>query len=303
MKLTRLNIAISLFCFSLSGIGHAAFAAESGGDGATAKAAPTPAAAASEEHVKSSASQEIGKRRMSLDNQAIAANDEIFHAIMFLNKKDAKGAFKMLEKADGQLNVVLARDPHLKLAAIDVRASVNDLEGSTNTIQKAVKESESDLDKGQIQAARAMLAPLVSEMHIDTDYLPLEVYPDVIKRASKEIQASKLKEAEATLDDALGSIVTVEDVIPLPPMKAEGDVLDAERLLKADKIKNKDKVLALLSSADNHLSNADALGYGKYQNIRDEIASIKLKVEGGKAKPDLFERVKALFHEITHGKA
>ena len=206
----------------------------------------------------------------------------------------------MLEKADGQLSVLLARDPKLKFAAIEVRASIYDLEDSPDSIHKVVNEARSALDKGQIQAARAILSPMTSEMRIYTDYLPLEIYPDAIKRASTAIQESKPIVAETILADALGSIVTDEDVIPLPPMKAEGDVIEAEELYTKDKIKNKDKVLSLLNSADVHLANAKALGYGEYQGIRDEIASIKSKLE--LAKPDLFEQIKNLFRYKTYDK-
>lgn len=275
-----------------------------GADGVPASAAtmPVPAAATREDHVRDIARQELSNRRPSLMKEAIVANDEIVHAIFFLEKKDTGQAYKMLTKADGQLNILLTRDPNLKLAPIDVRANVMDLEVSPGKIRNAVRDAKSELDNGHIQAARILLAPLVSEMHIETDFLPLGIYPNAIKQASKEIQASRLDEAESTLADALSSIVTSKEVIPLPPLKAEGDVLRAEQLLNKDKVDNRNKVLSLLDSADNHLADSEALGYGKYQTIRNEIASIKTRVEGGEAKPDLFERVKGLFHEIMHGK-
>lgn len=318
MKPTRQRIAIGLLALAILGNGPAGFAADSSETATATMSAPAPAAASKEEHVRSSASQMLNKRRRLLDKQAIAANDEIFHAIMDLQKKDSKGAFKELEKADGELNVIMARDPHLKMVAIDVRAGVVDnvraginsgvvnngavsnrvesSPGSSFAIKRAVKDVQSMLDEGQIQSARVLLDTLVSEMRIYTDYLPLEFYPDAIKRASKQIQESKPQLAETTLADAMSSIVTTEEVIPLPPIKAEGDVLDAEKLLAKNEVKNKDQALALLKSADDHLANAAALGYGKYQDIRDEIASIQSKIQGGTAKPDLFQRVKNLFH-------
>jgi hypothetical protein len=280
--------------------GTSALAVEMGGIAASTKAAPTPAAAAKDERVKKAGSQEIGQRRQTLNKEAILARDEIFHAIFYLDKKEDKEAFKMLEKAEGQLSLLLARDPKLKFAAIGVRASIFDLEDSPDTIHKVVNEARSALDKGQIQTARTILSPMTSEMRIYTDYLPLEIYPEAIKRASTAIQETKPIVAEAILADALGSIVTDEDVIPLPPLKAEGDVLEAEELYKNDKAKNKDKVLSLLNSADVHLANANALGYGEYREIRDEIASLKSKQD--LTKPDLFDKIKDLFRYKTYGK-
>jgi uncharacterized protein YqeY len=292
-------VLVAATAFSL-GAGTSTFAAEIAGNANIAKAAPTPAVSAKDERVKKAGSHEISQRRQSLSKEAILARDEILHALFYLDKKDTKEAFKMLEKADGRLNVLLARDPKLKFAAIDVRARIYDLENSSDTIQKMLKEARVALDNGQVQMARDILSPLSSEMRISTDYLPMEIYPDAIKRASTAIQESKPEVAETILADALGSIVTDENVIPLPPMKAEGDVLEAEELYTKDKVKNKDKVLSLLDSADVHLANARALGYGEYQDIRDEIASIKAKMDI--AKPDLFERIKNLFHKNTNVK-
>ncbi len=302
MKPTIHGLAFGLFSLSLLAGSAAALATDHDGNAASVKSAPTPAASAKDDQVRKMASQEISKRRSSLVKEAVAANDEIIHSISLLQNKDTQGAFKALAKADGQLSVLLARDPQLKLAAIDVRASITDLVTSPKLIKKAVSAAESALDHRHIQLARADLSPLVSEMHISTDYLPLESYPDAIKKASKEIQQSKIKEAEDTLAEAMGSIVTVEKVIPLPPVQAEGDVLAAEKLLNKDKVKNKGQVISLLKSADNHLAIANALGYGKYRAIRDEIASIDSKVKAGTETPGLFDRIKHFFHDIDHGK-
>ena len=298
MNTTSRNISIGLISLTMLGTGFNVLAAET--TGKPSASIPTPAVSNKDRHVKDRASQELAKRRQQLAKEAIIANDEILHSIFYLNKKNTRGAFKMLEKADGQLNILLARDPHLKLAPIGVRASISDLEASPQTIKKAVKDAESDLDKGKIQMARLILSPLTSEMHIQTDFVPLEVYPHAIKQASKEIQESKIKAAEATLADAMSSIVTNDEIIPLPPLKAEGDMIEAEQLLKKDKVKNKDAVLALLKSADTNLANANALGYGKHPDIEKEIASIKSKVEGGASTPGIFARVRNMFHKIIH---
>jgi len=298
MKRTSKNISIGLISIAMLGTGFSVLA--EGESASPAAKMPTPAVADKDSHVKNRASEELAKRRQQLAKEAIIANDEMLNSIFHLQKKDTKGAYRMLAEADGQLNILLARDPHLKLAPIDVRASISDLQASPDAIKKAVKDAESDLDKGNIQTARQMLSPLVSEMRIETDFVPLEIYPHAIKQASKEIQESRIKEAEATLADAMSSIVTNEEVVPLPPLKAEGDMIEAQQLLNKDKVKNKDAVLALLKRADSNLANASALGYGKHPEIEKEIASIKSRVEGGTSSPGLFARVRNMFHKITH---
>lgn len=261
---------------------------------------PEPAISAKNDHVKQTASDEVSKRRAALDKKAISARDDVLQAILLLDQKNGKQALGLLNKADAGLKEVLVRDPALKLAPIDVRVSSYDIDSSSEVINKAIKDAKSALDNGQIQTARAILAPLTSEMHIYTDMLPMEIYPKAIKLASKKIQDNKLSEAQASLADAMSSVVTEEEIIPLPSLKAEGDVLEAEHLLKIDKVKNKDKVLSLLGNADRDLSNANLLGYGKYQSIRDEIATTKSKVANNTSSPDLLERLKNQLHTLIH---
>ncbi len=295
------KVTIGVFCLALLSSGSAVYAAESVTSTAKVGNEPTPATVAKEPNVKSTAKQEVDKLRQGLVKEAITANHEMQQAISLLEKKDNQGAFKALEKADGEMSVVLARDSHLKLAAIGVRANVVDLESKPDAIKKAVKEAKKELDHGDIQAARTTLSPLVSEMYIDTDYVPLAIYPDAIERASRQIQESKVQDAKSTLTDAMSSIVTLTDAIPLPPIKAEGDMLQAEQLQKQDKVKNKDKVLSLLADADNNLADAKALGYGKYRDIRKEIDAIESKVKSGSDKPDMFQRAKKMFDNLIHG--
>lgn len=301
MKL-RNAVTVALTCGALAGAGPIAFAKNTN-QSSVRKMTPTPAASSKQDHVKEAASNELYKRRKALVKEAVAANDEMVRAVMALNQKDTKKAFKLLEQADGQLNVVLARDPHLTLAPIGVRASLNDLEGTSGQVHKEVEKAKKELDKGDVQDARAALLPIASEMRIATDYIPLEVYPDSIKKASQEIQAGKLDDAKLTLAAAMSSIVTIEDVIPLPPIKAEGDVLHAEGLIKMDKAKYKDAAEDLLKSADDQLAFATALGYGPYKEIRDQIKSVKSDIASGTVKPNAFDRLKHLLHELTHKSA
>ena len=149
MKNTSKNISIGVISIAMLGTGFSALAAEE--SASPAAKLPTPAVTNQNRHVKNNADQALAKRRKQLAKEAIIANDEIQRSIFDLEKKDTRGAYKMLAKADGQLNILLARDPHLKLAPIDVRASISDLETSPDIIKKTVKDAESALDNGNIQ--------------------------------------------------------------------------------------------------------------------------------------------------------
>lgn len=298
------TIATNYFQLLLAAIALAAWAfGAAASTHVQAHAAQASTMAATQKHVTEAAKHEVARRRQHLAHEAVVANDEILRAILYLHSKDTHRAFRMLSKADGQLNVLLARDPKLKMAPIDVHVNVIDVELNAGKIKQSVKDAQAALAKNDIQGARELLGPLASEMHVDTDYLPLDTYPKAIKLASAQIQAHKLQAAQGTLEDALSSIVTSEDIVPLPPLVAEGDLLQAESLLQKQPHKSKHAVIKLLDGADGQLADAEALGYGSYKQIHKEIASVKDKVAGGASKPGMFEHLKHLFHKLDHDKA
>lgn len=245
------------------------------------------------------AAAELSKRRETLVNEAMAANGEILQAIDSLKKSDKAAAFKSLTDASGKLDVVLARAPGLKLAPINLRTDIADIVVSPDEVRRVVAQAKSQLDEGRVQAVRSLLRPLTSEIRVLTDSLPLETYPAAIKLASKEIQNGNLMAAERTLYNALSTIVTNEEIIPLPPVKAEEDVLQAERLIQKDKSKNQDQALALLAQAKQQLELGKLLGYSDYKELRSEVDSVRGKIKNRSPDASLFGRLKALFHKAS----
>lgn len=251
-------------------------------------------------HKKTKAVSELLKQRHRLIKEAVAANQEIIKTIDKLNKNDKHAAYKSLADASGKLDVVLARDPSLKLAPIAVRMRVIDLETKPKEIKKIVSQARKQLDDGHIQAARALLNPLVSEIRISTDYIPMATYPAAIKRAVAEIEKGKLKDAKRDLYVALSTIATNDEIIPLPPLNAETDVLQAERLAKKDSKKNKKQIVSLLDDANQQLALAGRLGYGKYKDIKTAITTVKGKIHRHSAEANLFDDLKTLFKKIRN---
>ncbi len=203
---------------------------------------------------------------------------------------------KILTDASGKLDIVMARDPNLKMALIGVQTYSRDLDAKNKDVKKVVEQAKVQLIEGHIQEARTLLAPLSSELRITTEYLPMETYPAAIKVASKEIQDGKLQEAEQLLTDTLDSIVSKEEIVPLPPLRAEIDTLHAEQLITNDKIKNRDEALTLLTQAKQQLELGKLLGYSEYKDIKNEIARVSDKINTGQASTSLFARLKAMFH-------
>ncbi len=248
-------------------------------------------------HISQETAQALLKQREALVKEAIVANDEMLQAIVSLEKGDKDAAYKSLSDASGKLDVALARDPHIRQMPISVRVSSIDLESKPGDIKRVLKQAKSQLSDGHVQDAKTLLRPLTSEIRVTTEFLPMDTYPGQIKLASKEIQEGKPKEAAQRLADTLGTIGTEEKIIPLPPLKAETDVEEAEALIQKDKTKNRDQALGLLAQAKQQLEVGKLLGYGDYKDINSEMDAVKSKITGGSWDMKTFDRLKALLQE------
>lgn len=121
-----------------------------------------------------------------------------------------------MNEAARKLEGVLARDPSLKLAVINVRSSIVDAAVTPVVIKDTISQAKKQLNDGRIQQVRTLLGPMVSEIRTSTDSLPMATYPTAIKLAIRGIDEGKLKEAEQLLRNTLDTVVTVEEIVPLP---------------------------------------------------------------------------------------
>ncbi len=250
-----------------------------------------------QEQVNETAAQAMLKEQQGLEEEAMTANMEIFQAVVSLSKNDKDGAYKALSDASGKLDVVLSRDPHMKHVPIAVHVTTKDLESGPDAVKATLTKARKALDAGQIQNVRSLLKPLTSEIRITTDYLPMDTYPAEIKTATSEIQAGHSHEAARRLVATLATVGSNEKVIPLPPLKAETDVQEADELIQADKVKNRQAALDLLTKAKAQLEVGKLLGYGNYKDITKEMDTVKEKITGGSWDQHLFDRVKSLLKE------
>ncbi len=261
-------------------------------------AQPKPSASP---HERSSVNREAAaallRERQTLVREAMVANEDMLMAIVSLEHQDKDAAYKALSDASGKLDVVLARDPHMKLVPISARLTTEDLESGPKAVKESLSQAKKQLSDGHVQVAKSLLRPLTSEIRTSIEYLPMDSYPAAIKQASQDIQAGHLNEAAALLADTLRAIVTKETIYPLPPLKAEADVQEAEALIKADPKKNQAQATDLLNQAGQQLEVGKLLGYGDYKDITKEIASVQQKLHGGSADTGLFARLKSLLHE------
>lgn len=264
---------------------------------------PAPATVAAEPQVDDKAAREADKKRAELTQDAITALAKTHEALILLDARKTKEALAALELASGKLELVLARDPKLALAPVDVRVITHDIHANVESVKKAVKLSRELLDDGEVQKARPIVANLASEIVIETDNLPMATYPAAIKSAARLIDSGKIDDAKAELARALNTLVVTQVVLPLPVLRAEAAMAKAEKLAETDKrdAKQNEELSTLLSSVRTEIELAQALGYGKKEDFKpifDQLKSIEQESAGGKSGKGWFDELKTRIQKL-----
>lgn len=248
--------------------------------------------------VDKKAAKKAAEKRKKITAEAVAAIDETMKALKLLDEKETKEALAALERATGKLDLILARDPSLNLAPVDVEVVTYDLLADLDTIKAVIKQAKDYLEDGEIQKARPLVANLASEIVFRTTSIPLATYPDAIKAVAPLIDEGKLDEAKAALQTALNTlVVTTDDVIPLPALRAKHLLNNAEALAENEKRTDKDNetLTKQLEEARKQLKMAELLGYGdkkSFKSMYEQLDQIEKKTAGGKSGKGWFDKIK-----------
>ncbi|MBF0431432.1 MAG: YfdX family protein, partial [Fibrobacteria bacterium] len=220
--------------------------------------------------VDSLSGEEGERKREKVMEEAIAAIRETETAIEALDDTKKYEALAALERATGKLELLLARNPSLALAPIDVSVTTHDLLTTLEDIKSARNKAEDYLEDGEIQKARMLLDKMVCEIVVRVTNIPLASYPEAIKAVSPLIEDGKNLEAKSALQAALNTLVVTSHIIPLPVIRAEEMLKDAEALAeKEDRSKEgNDSLATLLNNADYQIKMAQALGYGDKKDYK-----------------------------------
>jgi len=232
------------------------------------------------------------KNEEVLIQDAMSALEKTKDALIAFDKNDNKLALKYMEEALGKLDLILARDPNLKLVPVDVQSQIVQLVSDLETIKQTRKEAEKLVKKGHLQAARQLLNTLASEIRISTYNIPLLTYPVAIKLAVRKHDEGDMDEAKQVLDNALNTLVVEKVIIPIPVINAQFMVGIAADSMET----NKTKTLELLNNAQNQLELAEALGYGdrdrEFRDIDKNIEEIKNKINKDEKATGLLDSLK-----------
>ena len=268
---------------------------------------PQPQSAMTEsvqEEVDNEASSKADERREKILADAGAAIDETKKALQALAENNSREALAALERATGKLELILARDPGLSLAPVDVRVVTYDLLANPDTVKAVIHDAENYLEAGEIQKARPLVANLASEIVIRSSNIPLASYPAAIKAVTPLIDAGRLDEARAGLQAALNTlVVTTDEVIPLPILRAQQLLENAEALAENEQrsAQDNENLAEMLMAARTQLSMAELLGYGSKQSFKpmyEQLDMIEARTAGGKGGKGWFERIKQQVSEL-----
>lgn len=220
--------------------------------------------------------------------------------ILLDKKGNEKAAIKALEVATGKFDVALANDPNLALVPIEAGIFANELQTTPEDIRVSIKLAIDLLEDNKVRDARLLLTPMLDELVISTTYLPMNTYPDAIKKATKELIDGKKEDAIETLDVALSTLVTKQSIIPLGVIRAENLVKTASNM---DKEKDKDTIKKYLKDAENQLQISILLGYADkhsqaYNDLESQIKTLRKEVKGKNIVEKLYDKLKASFSQL-----
>lgn len=247
--------------------------------------------------------QQATEARQKIMQDALSAVQETRNALLALDSNNTNHALAALERATGRLELILARDPNLALAPVDMRVITHDLLSTLEAIDDAKKEAQKALKNNEIQTARRLIGELGSEIIIRVSNIPLATYPGAIKAVVPLIDNGKKDEAMAGLQAALNTLVITDHIIPLPLVRTQEILKKSETLVEKPKRtkEQNDSLALLLDNAKYQLNMAEALGYGnkkEYKPFYEQISKIEEKTKGGKSGHGYFDTLYQSIREL-----
>lgn len=301
------TLKYKLFTFAAVAVGlwlaasPAASAANQAGTSATS-GAPTSAKPTPELERQRSETQR--KADKSVDRDAVAAVDEAQAALKAIAAGRSRQAIAAIERATGKINILTARYPAAALIPVDVEVDIVD---HAPQDRKAIHDLSSAAEKavanGDYPAARTLLDQLASEIRLRTYNLPLATYPAAMQETARLLDQNKPQEAETVLRTALNTLVVVDQETPLPVLRAQAVVKQAQ----AEREKDPSAAQRLLANAKGDLERAKVLGYQRaapeYASLAQSLSELDRQLNGKEDTSSAFtalkERIAAFLERMT----
>ena len=236
--------------------------------------------------------EQKAQQNNQLINEAIDAIRNTQDALIYLNGKQINKAKDALKKAVGDLTDVLNTPNPPYLLPVDLNIEAYQYDGSIDSIKKAITQAKILVEENKLPQAREILNNLRDEIVINTTNLPLATYPAALNLAIKYINEGKIKEAKEVINMALSTLVQINTIIPIPLVKAQALITQAEKIVKKDQ----KQALKYLEEAKHQLILAQTLGYTStsdttYKMLRTSIEHIESEIKAHHKTEGLFEKL------------
>ncbi len=250
----------------------------------------------------------INRQRSDMPEEALNLVGDTHKFLQLIESGKKEKAIDFGHKLIGKTEVLLTKNPDASLIPLDASFNRDELVTDIETVNKLVKAAQEAMDKGYYQIAGDILSGLRSEIVVNTLYLPAATYPEALKISVALLEDGKTDEAKTAIQQLLGTLVSVNEVMPLPILKAEEMIKEAAQIDSANH-ENSDKVLNLLDNARYQLKLAEAMGYGKrdtdYKVLDDAIKALEKSVSSKSDSGTAFDSLKSKllkFKEKTFSK-
>ncbi|MEY4517719.1 MAG: hypothetical protein RLZZ499_318, partial [Cyanobacteriota bacterium] len=131
--------------------------------------------------------------------------------------------------------MVLARQPELGFVPLESKVDIISLAPSDlDAVKKIRKQAKQAIRKDELVKARALLDNLASELRITTVNLPLATYPTAMEEAAQLLDRDEFDSAKKILQTALSTLFIAERQSPLPVIKAQALIDEADSLIQID---------------------------------------------------------------------
>jgi hypothetical protein len=224
-----------------------------------------------------------------------------FMAMSFLQHNKIDEAKKLLTKATENFDKALKANPKLDVVPIEESIEVFEFNAQPKEIEKALKLADTFIQEHKTQDARALLVPLKDEMDINTNFIPMGIYPVATKNALTALEKGDKKAAINILSGAFNMLISQQVIIPLSLLSAQDLVMEASQL---DKTK-KDEASKVLEEAKLELKKAELLGYTnkkspEYKAVNDSIDNIQKEIRGENIVEKLYNKLNQDFTLLVH---
>ena len=225
-----------------------------------------------------------------LIKEAVRAIKYSQDALLYLANNKIDKAKETLKKAVGELAVVLNTPNPPYLLPVDIQIEAYEFSGDVKKINTLKKEAKALLLSNKIPKVRNILNTLRSEIVVKTINLPLATYPAALNLAIKYLNENKIKEATEVLAMALSTLVEIDNIIPIPLIKAQALIEESS------KTKDQKQAIKYLQEAQNQLIIAKTLGYTSkssttYKMLKEKIEQIEKEIKKGKNTTSLFNEL------------